>query len=267
MQLLGSTPQEKENYKRALADAKRAQGAGFDLTAFNNRWIEDNNIIEKAVPTTPAVIEAQEKEDGAGFERVAGDILGADDLGGAGNKLRDVVRDIVGAIDAYKVEHDIVTFSRVKNGTLQFDACLSAVYDNVVKPSRILKRAPYEVQKINGAPLSNNNAYDADILIKFIDICKRLCGREGLCFNRTLYMALTGVSDEYLRGGADYLTSARVGLWEKVLTAEHGASINMAYNTDIGNMRNLNEGEAVVRSDNIQGAQAVGLSALRRLEG
>lgn len=266
MQLLGNTDAEKQAYKQALREEKRTAGASFDLDSFNKEWCAVHGIeFPQAVAVTPS---QDIKEDHTEtIERVTGDILSGDDVGGAGDKLRDIVRDIVGAIEAYKVEREITTFSKVKNGTLQFSACLSSVCDNVVKPSRILKRVPYSDNNANGSVLSNNNAYDADILIKFIDVCIRLCGREGLCFNRALYMALTGVSDEYLRGSLGRLTSARVGLWEKVLNAERTQSLNFAYNSDIGNMRNLNEGEALLHHEKMDAGAPVGLSVLRRLDG
>ena len=279
MQLLGNTEKQKQEYKQALIEAKR--GGAFDLATFNSRWIEEHpeagTAGEDENKTHVRKILDQNKNSNMcssistdrqtpHIERVQGDILTAEDISGSGDELREVVREIVQAIEAYKVENNIVRFSKEKNGTLLFSACLATVCDNVIKPSRILKKKPYSAIG-NTTGTSNNNAYNPDVLIKFIDICFKLCGREGLCFNRTLYMSLTGLSGDYLRGNLERLTSAGVNLWQKVLDQEYTASVNFAYNSDIGNMRNLNEGEALTHRDQGAGVASVGLGELKRLGG
>ena len=253
MQLLGNTQEERAQYRRELLEAKKAPD--FDIDTFNRAWFDRFPVIESQPIKKEAII-----------EKVQGGEITPEDIDGAGDdeKLREVLRGIQGSIEAYKLENDIEgKFSKEKNGTTQFLACLATAADRVVKPSRILKRETY--REIRQNSMINDNAYDSTRLLQFIDICVKLCAREGLCFNRALYIALTGMSYDFFNGIHDYLTSNGINLREKVLQAEHGASLNFAYNSDIGNMRNLNEGEAITRKDTSAQNQLVDASALRAL--
>lgn len=294
MQWLGSTPEERRQYKNDLLTAKRAAGAGFDIDKFNSAWLQDHeegtqgrtpqaveDRTESKAPVKKPIKELQapqginnsiqtEKPVTGQLERIQGDIIDAErgeDSAEDDAELREVVNEIQAAINTYKLAHDITDFSREKNGITRLAACFHEIGANVVKPSKVLKRKPYDSNNLLHGVKSNNNAYDADKLIKFVDICARLCAREGFGFNRLLYMNLTGTSADYIAGKADYLTSSGIGLREKILNTERAYSLNMAYGSDIGNMRNLNEGEAVIRSDRQAGRPYMSGAELRKLPG
>lgn len=267
MQLIGDTPEERKAYKSAFLKAKKEKGDTFNAEEFARYYVAMLDPTQKNAENTgvPASVASPELPIIKTPARVDGETVDGD---GMPDKVREVVAGIVGVINAYKIEHDINgIFAKEKNGIVRFVDCLATACDEVVKPSRILKRAPYMQVSEHNRGMTNKNAFDTDMLIKFIDICGRMCAREGLPFTRTLYIALTGISLEYFYDDREFLTSASINLRERVLKAEHNASLGMAYGTDIGNMRNLNEGEALTRTDAGAGRRSVGASELRKLTG
>lgn len=254
MQLLGNTDEERARYRAELLEAKKRPD--FDIKAFNAAWLDRCPVIE----SQPI------KEDNKTIERIKGEEITPEAIAGDNDKLKEVISAIDGMINTYKLDHDIqTTFSKEKNGIIQLRACLDYCYDNIVKPSHILKAPPTIEGKLRNGGLASVGDYNTDFLIIFIDVVKRIAGREGLPFTRALYLALTGVSYEYFMQIHDYLTSTRVNLRQKVLDAEYVDSLNMASGSDIGNLRNLNEGEALTRRDEGDKNNLVSASALRSL--
>lgn len=186
------------------------------------------------------------------------------------DKIRQLLPEISAAVNTWKLDHDIqTTFSREKSGMMLFRACLMYVYDNVINPSGVLYMQPYKYQYIQPDRVTpvNDGAYNPAALSALIDICARMASAEGLIFNRTLFMDLAGIPAWLNSDAAIGVTSAKYRIFEKVLAAEFSASISAAYNSEIGNIRNLNENEARPHVKNNDARRAVEASELRRLPG
>lgn len=295
MQWLGNTPEERQAYKAALLEAKRA--GGFDKDKFDKEWKAAHKIAESAAkegterapekitdspkekPQAPAspkkpIKEPQEIKNSlqaaapsvGQLERVSGDIIdaerGEDSAEGIDDETRQAIYEIKAIIERYKTAHDIETFGAAKNGALLFRAALMDARENVIKPTRILKSKVYEINALGIR--DSKNRYDENKLIYFVDILDALCAGEGLVTQPGYYADLTGCTSIY-RGNAQELTAARKQLFQKIKERELNASLSKAYGDTIGNIRNLNEGEAVVKSDRQAGRPYLTGAELKRL--